>query len=631
MIEPNAALRAIVLPLIVSAIALSSATMVGAQGTDPRKQVLMLFTHQSDQPAQVIAEKAIRSTLESGSSAPLELYSEYLDAVRAPLEGYEAELIVQLQRKYARKKFDLVFIVNPPALKFFLRNRASLFSDNPGVFIVLDRRNLDGLTLGSDVTGVWAESNYKSNLELALQLHPETKRVVVISGVSEWDSYWRTCVEEDFHTLESTLEFTYLIGLSIAEQKLALAGIPENSLVFFVSSIKDNAGSTYGNLEVLREISPASNVPVYGSTDAHLGLGIVGGRLISFEALGSAGAMLGLRLLRGEKPEEIAPHGIPNVPMFDARQLTRWGISEKQLPSGSIVRFKDPSVWELYRGRIVIALALLALQSIFIGLLLFEGKRRRRAKEALAHLNAELEQRIAARTAALDAKSKELEAFAYSVAHDLKAPLRGINGYTRLLLEEHKLSLNKEGRNFVETIKHSTEEMSQLIEDILDYSRLERRELKSNLIELRPIVEAAVQQKSREAGDRDIEFVVDLNGGAVIADANGLTQALKNYLDNAIKFTRYVAYPKIEVGSKETTNTCLIWVRDNGVGFDMKYHDRIFDIFQRLHRSEDYPGAGIGLAIVRKAMERMGGRAWGESEHGKGTTFYLEIPKSRRL
>jgi len=315
--------------------------------------------------------------------------------------------------------------------------------------------------------------------------------------------------------------------------------------------------------------------------------------------------------------------------MFDWRELNRWSISERLLPAGSVVRFRQPSFWELYRGRIIVAFSLFALQSIFIGLLLVERKRTQRAKEALDQLNAQLEQRIASRTAALKAKSTELETFAYSVAHDLKAPLRGIDGYSRLLLEDHKDNLDNEGRTFLETIHNSSREMGQLIEDLLDYSRLERRELKTNRIELKPLVNSAVLQKQREAEttDRDIEFVIDANGGAVMADTNGLSQALNNYLDNAIKFARDVGRARIEIGSKETPTNCVLWVRDNGVGFDMKYHDRIFDIFQRLNRAEDYPGTGVGLAIVRKAMERIGGKAWAESEPGKGSTFYLQIPR----
>jgi signal transduction histidine kinase len=168
--------------------------------------------------------------------------------------------------------------------------------------------------------------------------------------------------------------------------------------------------------------------------------------------------------------------------------------------------------------------------------------------------------------------------------------------------------------------------MSELIDDLLAYSRLERRELKSDQIELASIVNSLVDAK-REVADRRINFVVDVNGATARADASGLAQSLRNYLDNAIKFTSKVDEPRIEIGSEERARSCVVWVRDNGIGFDMKHHDEIFDIFQRLNVTDDYPGTGIGLAIVRKAMERMGGRAWAESEPGHGATFYLEIPK----
>jgi signal transduction histidine kinase len=170
--------------------------------------------------------------------------------------------------------------------------------------------------------------------------------------------------------------------------------------------------------------------------------------------------------------------------------------------------------------------------------------------------------------------------------------------------------------------------MSQLIDDLLAYSRLERRDFKTDQVELRPLIARLIEHVSREPRQSSIDFVVDVNGSSVVADANGLIQALGNYIENAIKFTGKVPKPRIEIGAKEKGSVCLLWVKDNGIGFDPKYGDRIFDIFQRLNRPEDYPGTGVGLAIVRKAMERMGGRAWAESKPMEGATFYLEIPKS---
>ncbi|HEU4479490.1 MAG TPA: ABC transporter substrate binding protein, partial [Pyrinomonadaceae bacterium] len=570
-------------------------------------------------------ERALRSTLKNGSSAPLEIYSEYS---RNKLAGpdYEKELLALLQKKYEGKKFDVIFSIGSYAISMSLKNSAELFADTPIVFLTIDRRNIANLYPAPGVTGVWGEINFKPNLELALALHPGTKRAAIIQGVSEIDKFWATKAKEDFREYQSRLEFIDLAGLTIPDMRNALAGLPPDTIVFFVSHIQDKVGNAYESPDYLRQVSPASAAPIYGTTDAHLGVGAVGGSVLSFEALGGEAGRVGLRVLAGERPEAITAHGVPSVVIFDWRELKRWGISEQQLPRGSVVRFKVPSFWERYKWYIIGTFTLLVLQTSLIAVLLFERRRRRRAKEALDRLNAELEERIAARTAALADKSKELETFAYSVAHDLKAPLRGINGYTRLLIEDFSKDLNGEAQTFLKTIQSSSEEMNELIDDLLAYSHIERREFKSDRIDLQPLVSAVVEQKSRELTGGNIEFISNINGISIVADANGLVQSLRNYIDNAVKFSARVSRPRIEIGCNETVQDVVLWVRDNGIGFNMKYHDQIFGIFERLNRGEEYPGTGIGLAIVRKAMERMGGRAWAESEPGHGATFYLEIP-----
>ncbi len=242
---------------------------------------------------------------------------------------------------------------------------------------------------------------------------------------------------------------------------------------------------------------------------------------------------------------------------------------------------------------------------------------------------AELEQRVAARTAELAVRNRELETFTYSVSHDLKAPLRGIDGYSRLLLEDHGPSLNDEGRAFLHTIRRATLQMNQLIEDLLAYSRLERRPLQAAQVNLKTLVESVLAERADVIPARGAVVRVDAPDVVVLADPDGLTMALRNLVDNALKFTGSTSTPMIEIGGQTNSYACIIWVKDNGIGFSMKFHSRIFDIFQRLHRAEEYPGTGIGLAIVRKAMERMGGKTWAESEPGQGATFYLEIPHSR--
>ncbi len=249
------------------------------------------------------------------------------------------------------------------------------------------------------------------------------------------------------------------------------------------------------------------------------------------------------------------------------------------------------------------------------------------AERKLRELNTELEQRVAERTAELENRNRELETFTYSVSHDLKAPLRGIDGYSRLLLEDHYENLDAEGRNFLEIIRGASQQMSRLIDDLLDYSRMERRPLKSGTVDIGSLVDSVLFEKREEIKTLGADVKVSVPFETIRGDADGLALALRNYVDNALKFSDPSGKPEIEIGGEETRRSWRIWVRDTGIGFDMSFHDRIFGIFQRLHRPEDYQGTGVGLAIVKKAVERMGGRTWAESVPGEGSTFFLEVPK----
>jgi signal transduction histidine kinase len=240
-------------------------------------------------------------------------------------------------------------------------------------------------------------------------------------------------------------------------------------------------------------------------------------------------------------------------------------------------------------------------------------------------LNAELDRSVIR----LREANRELETFTYSVSHDLKAPLRGIDGYSRLLLTDHREQLDDEGRDFLEHIRQATKHMGALIDDLLAYSRLERREQLLVRQPLAAAVEVVLSGYCHELAAAGVELQVHIDPGlGALADARGLTLALRNLIDNAIKFSRASTPPRIAIEAARRDGGVELSVRDNGVGFDMKFHDRIFSIFQRLHRSEDYPGTGIGLAIVRKAVERMGGRVRAHSRPGEGATFTLHLPEA---
>ncbi|KAF0111977.1 MAG: integral membrane sensor signal transduction histidine kinase [Chloroflexi bacterium] len=239
----------------------------------------------------------------------------------------------------------------------------------------------------------------------------------------------------------------------------------------------------------------------------------------------------------------------------------------------------------------------------------------------------ELENRVKERTLELQVKNTELEAFTYSVSHDLKTPLRGIDSYSLLLLEDHADRLDEEGRAFLKNIRSASLHMRHLIDDLLAYSRLERRHFSQEKVNLSALVNGLLAERGDEVLKRGVKITVQLPSRAVTADPDGLSMVLRNLIDNALKFTAQVAKPAVEIGGREEEKICNIWVKDNGIGFDMRHYPQIFDIFQRLQTQEEFPGTGIGLAIVKKAMERMGGKVWGESVPGKGATFYLEVPK----
>jgi signal transduction histidine kinase len=603
----------LLLLLVLPSIALAD------EATAP-KTVLVLFEETRLLPAVAETDDAIRATLQASSTRPIRLYTEYLGLSWFPDEARALALRDLLQKSYAARRPDVVIVWGTGALRFVLEHRAALFEGIPVVFCAVDPDLRSELAAKSAVTGVFRRIDWTSSADLILRLHPETREIAIVTGGGAVDVRWEAEARRAFAGYRG-VTFTYLARQPMPRLLKAVESLSPGTVVLYGAVLQDGAGRPYLPHEALAMMANVSRVPIYGVTSNMLGRGVVGGRVLDFAAQGVTAAQLAFRILGGERlgPADIVQADNPYL--FDWRQLQRWRIDQGGLPAGSVVRFEQASVWDLYKGHIIAAVVLMATQSLLIAALLVQRARRQRAEDQARARREELAH--AQRVATVG----ELSA---SLAHEITQPLTAIAANAQA------------ARRLLVTSPGEGGELSEALVDIAgDASRagaivrrlralVRKQPGERQLVDVNATVTevATILRRDIAQADVSVQFRLAEHGPRVMGDAVQLQQVMLNLLVNACQAMAGVVdgprVLRIETAEPKP-GSVEIAVADTGVGVPGPEFERIFEPFV----SSKAEGLGMGLSINRSIVEAHGGHIVATRNPDRGLTLRVTLPSAR--
>jgi signal transduction histidine kinase/DNA-binding response OmpR family regulator len=623
--------------LVWTALMLSASA--GLSQPSPRpKRVLVLNWYDRDATVNVQFNEELQAALRS-SEPGIEYYSEYLETNKFPGENQSLFLRDYLHQKYTGRTIDVVVTRASPPLDFLLKYHDDLFPQTPIVFAT-ERAVTPETTSESGATGIVYLRSHATTLDLAMKLHPDTKEVFVVSGTLDHDKSFESIARESLQSYQNKVAIHYLTDLSLEQLTSRVRDLPKDSIVIYVwQQLRDGQGNVLESPDVLSRIARKANVPMYGMSATNVGLGIVGGYVYTQEANVAKLAEIALRIANGKRPQDIPIERTPETPMFDWRQLKRWNISEDLLPPGSVIQFRELTMWEQYKWRIVAVVAIILLQALLIGALLVEGHRARRARHELQENEEHLEQLVEQRTAeAVEARDQAMEAnrakssFLANMSHELRTPLNAILGYSAMVGADANLS--DQHRKDLAVVGSSGEHLLGLIDDVLDMAKIEtgRTAVEDEAIDLHYLVNDTVNMMRQRAQAKNLELLLEMSRQTpefVRSDAGKLRQILTNLVGNAVKYTdeggivvRLGARP----GDNPRNRVLIFEVEDTGIGIAEEDQSRIFNPFVQAESPLSRKGTGLGLSICRHFVELLRGTIQLESIPGRGSRFYVEIP-----
>jgi signal transduction histidine kinase len=593
----------------------------------PARNVLILHAQDQFLPANIVMDRNIYAALKGDKDLNVTIYSEYLEKVRFVSEKTQGDITGLLHAKYGSMKLDLVMVTDDLSLDFILGEGGALFSGIPVVFCGITDSKIEPRSLPPAMTGNFKHLGISENIETILKVQPRVKQIAIVLGASRQDVLYESLARKAFDSFSSRVSPLYLVGLTIEETLERIASLPKTAVVLYVSLYVDGAGRGFNPRDVAPLLRKVTSVPIYGVSDTYLSYGILGGNLLSFTDLSLDAAATATRILKGARPSDIPAKVLANKNYFDWTEMRAWGLRQRDLPPGSVIVNKSPDVWDLYKWQILGALAFLLLETLLVLYLILQLRLKKVAEGKLKSLNETLEKKVLERTGQLESANKELEAFSYTVSHDLRAPLRHIDGYVGLLVSRCRDGLDDKGIHYLDTIAAAAREMGILIDELLRFSHTGRTELRSESVDMGRAASETLSALLEGQEGRRIEWSVG-ELPSVRGDAALLRQVWVNLLGNAVKYTRTREVARIQVSSRELKGETVFSVEDNGVGFDMQHAGKLFGVFQRLHAIEEFEGSGIGLATVQRIVSRHGGRIWAEARPDKGASFHFALPRA---
>jgi PAS domain S-box-containing protein len=375
--------RAVLLLVALSLIFLPS----DVRAQQAPKKVLVVYQYNKDYSWNVNFDQSFRAVLHAAPAGSIEYYAEYLETDRFPEAEQSVLLHDYLRRKYGNRQIDVLVANSNASLEFLLKYRNDLFSNSPIIFIATKHPTKEQFAEHPSLTGIVNVSTHRKTLDLALRLHPNTEQVFVVSGNRQHDKRLETVAREELRGYENRVAITYITDRSPDELRVTMSNLPKRSLVLYIwQQSQDKQGKPIESGDIVASFAPATPVPIYGMANPAVGRGIVGGYINTASASGSRAAEITLRIANGVRIQDIPVETAPSFPIFDWRELRRWGIDERELPPGSIVRFRTLSLWEQYRGYTIAAAALILLQTALVAWLLVERRRRLQSEQARLQL-----------------------------------------------------------------------------------------------------------------------------------------------------------------------------------------------------------------------------------------------------